>query len=132
MLWSVSFFFDPTFFIIDSSFGMDKDSLFYDVQLARIKIEFRDYVEKMDIVVPFPVTVTTTKIITFSVGDPYKPFCTTVTGRGPHQRYVSYPLIAKLWTFDMLGHGTAAGTCWQNYEAYLGAAKLIKCWRDIL
>ncbi len=83
-------------------------------------------------VVPFPVTVTTTKIITFSVGDPYKPFCTTVTGRGPHPRYVLYPLIAKLWTFDMLGHGTAAGTCWQNYEAYLGAAKLVKCWRDIL
>ena len=32
-----------------------------------------------------PLTVTvTTRIITFSVGRPYKPSFTTVTGRGPH------------------------------------------------
>ena len=35
---------------------------------------------------PLPVTVTT-RIITFLVGDPYKPSFPTVTGRGPHPRY---------------------------------------------
>ena len=34
---------------------------------------------------PLPVTVTT-RIITFSVGDPYKPSFSTVTGRGPHPK----------------------------------------------
>ena len=29
----------------------------------------------------------TTRIITFLVGDPYKPSFTTVTVRGPHPRY---------------------------------------------
>ena len=32
---------------------------------------------------PLPVRVTT-RIITFLVGNPYKPSFTTVTGRGPH------------------------------------------------
>jgi len=32
---------------------------------------------------PFPVTVTT-RIITFLVGNPYKPLFATVTGKGPH------------------------------------------------
>ena len=36
---------------------------------------------------PFPVTVTTW-IITFFIGDPYKPSFTTVTGRGPHPMYI--------------------------------------------
>ena len=39
-------------------------------------------------VVPLPVTVTT-KIITFLVGDPYKPSFATVTGRGDNPRYIS-------------------------------------------
>ena len=36
---------------------------------------------------PLPVTVTT-RIITFLVGNPYKPSFTTVTGRGPHPSYI--------------------------------------------
>ena len=36
---------------------------------------------------PLPVTVTT-KIITFLVGDPYKPSFATVTGRGDDPRYI--------------------------------------------
>ncbi len=35
---------------------------------------------------PFPLTVTT-RIITFVVGDSYKPSSATVTGRGPHPSY---------------------------------------------
>ena len=37
-------------------------------------------------VAPLPVTVTT-RIITFLVGNPYKPSFATVTGKGPHPRY---------------------------------------------
>ena len=37
---------------------------------------------------PLPVTVTT-RIITFLVGDPYKPSFATVTGRGDNPSYVS-------------------------------------------
>ena len=36
---------------------------------------------------PHPVTVTT-RIITFLVGNPYKPSFVTVTGRGPHPIYI--------------------------------------------
>ena len=36
---------------------------------------------------PHPVTVTT-RIISFLVGNPYKPSFVTVTGRGPHPRYL--------------------------------------------
>ena len=36
---------------------------------------------------PFPVTVTT-RIITFLVGNPYKPLFATVTGKGPHPIYI--------------------------------------------
>ena len=36
---------------------------------------------------PFPVTVTT-RIITFLVGNPYKPLFATVTGKGPHPTYI--------------------------------------------
>ena len=42
---------------------------------------------------PLPVTVTT-RIITFLVGDPYKPSFPTVTGRGPHPIYT---WIFKIW-----------------------------------
>ncbi len=36
-----------------------------------------------------PLTVTvTTRIITFLVGDSYKPLFATVTGRGPYPRYM--------------------------------------------
>ena len=35
---------------------------------------------------PFPGTVTT-RIITFLVGNPYKPLFATVTGKGPHPTY---------------------------------------------
>ena len=35
---------------------------------------------------PLPVTVTTRIIDIFSVGNPYKPSFTTVTGWGPHPR----------------------------------------------
>ena len=38
---------------------------------------------------PHPVTVTT-RIITFLIGNPYKPSFATVTGRGPHPRYTYY------------------------------------------
>ncbi len=55
-------------------------------------------------VAPLPVTRT----ITFPVGDPYKPFLTTVTGQGPHRTYIcvislvntqklDYPYIGKPW-----------------------------------
>ncbi len=37
-------------------------------------------------VVPLPVTVTT-RIVTFLVGDPYKPSFATVTGRGDNPKY---------------------------------------------
>lgn len=49
---------------------------------------------------PLPVTVTN-RIITFSVGHPQKPSCTTVTGRWPHQSYISvcqtYPFFVVSW-----------------------------------
>ena len=36
-----------------------------------------------------PLTVTvTTRIITYLVGDSYKPSCATVTGKGPHPNYM--------------------------------------------
>ena len=35
------------------------------------------------------ITVTT-KIITFLIGNPYKPSFTTVTVRGPHPRYIQF------------------------------------------
>ncbi len=35
---------------------------------------------------PLPVRVTT-RIITFLIGNPYKPSFTTITGRGPYQKY---------------------------------------------
>ena len=38
---------------------------------------------------PLPATVST-RIITFLVGDSYKPLFTTVTGMGPHPRYTCY------------------------------------------
>ena len=38
---------------------------------------------------PFPVTVTT-RIITFLVGNPYKPLFATVTGKGPHPKYMNH------------------------------------------
>ena len=40
---------------------------------------------------PLPVTVTN-RIMTFLVGDPYKPPFPTVTGRGPRPKYTSYTL----------------------------------------
>ncbi len=39
---------------------------------------------------PLPVTVT------FSVGNPYKPSFTTVTGRGPHPNHV-YQILLFIW-----------------------------------
>ena len=44
---------------------------------------------------PFPVTVIT-RIITFLVGNPYKPLFATVTGKGPHPRYLSLSLSLSL------------------------------------
>ena len=40
---------------------------------------------------PLPVRVTT-RIITFLVGDPYKPSFATVTGRGDNPMYTPFPL----------------------------------------
>ena len=48
---------------------------------------------------PFPVTVTT-RIITFVVGNPYKPLFATVTGKGPHPSYMTCMLGAKPQTFQ--------------------------------
>ena len=61
---------------------------------------------------PFPLFPVTTRIIIyFLIGNPYKPSFTTVTGRGPHPRYislfttfstnsVSHPvnLVRKVWS----------------------------------
>ena len=46
-----------------------------------------------------PLTVTvTTRIITFLVGDPYKPAFTTVTVRGPYPRYIDVTnLLLTSW-----------------------------------
>ena len=46
-----------------------------------------------------PLTVTvTTKIITFLIGNPYKPSFTTVTVRGPHPNYIIIFIIGQwLW-----------------------------------
>ena len=45
-----------------------------------------------------PLTVTvTTKIITFLMGNPYKPSFTTVTVRGPHPIFT----VGKTWQFDI-------------------------------
>ena len=45
---------------------------------------------------PLPVTVTT-RIITFFVGESYTPLFATVTGRGPHPRYIYiYSMQVKL------------------------------------
>ena len=41
---------------------------------------------------PLPVTVTT-RIITFLVGDPYKPSFATVTGRGDNPIYIVFSQI---------------------------------------
>ncbi len=41
---------------------------------------------------PLPVTVTT-RIITYLVGDSYKPSFATVTWRGPHPKYIYLPRI---------------------------------------
>ena len=48
---------------------------------------------------PFPVTVTT-RIITFLVGDPYKPSFATVTGRGDNPIYCLYWLT---WSVELGG-----------------------------
>ena len=52
---------------------------------------------------PLPVTVTTS-IITFLVGDPYKPSFTTVTGRGDNPRYmgVSKNRVIPKWMVKIL------------------------------
>ena len=44
---------------------------------------------------PLPVTVTT-RIITFLVGDPYKPSFATVIGRGDNPSYIKHwPVLKK-------------------------------------
>ena len=60
---------------------------------------------------PLPVTVTT-RIITFLVGNPYKPSFVTVTGRGDNPRYISvfgcnndfrwpYPIESSPWSLGL-------------------------------
>ena len=63
---------------------------------------------------PLPVTVTT-RIITFLIGNPYKPSLTTVTGRGPHPRYwyISKPLPFVLVGYVFLIAGDV-GSCKQS------------------
>ena len=54
-----------------------------------------------------PLTVTvTTRIITFLVGDPYKPSFTTVTVRGPHPTYTYIHLYIYVPIFNF-------HDCWQ-------------------
>ena len=43
---------------------------------------------------PHPVTVTT-RIITFLIGNPYKPSFVTVTGWGVDRRYMLYAVFSK-------------------------------------
>ena len=61
---------------------------------------------------PLPVTVTT-RIITFLVGDPYKPSFATVTGWGVDPRYIYLHLVEFMvnvckWTspIECLGSGS--------------------------
>ncbi len=46
-----------------------------------------DYIRLYFGLSPLPVTATT-RIITFLVGDPYKPSFATVTGRGDNPNYI--------------------------------------------
>ena len=58
-----------------------------------------DVIERLEFCIglsPFSVRVTT-RIITFLVGDPYKPSFATVTGRGDNPSYVHFsPLDGRL------------------------------------
>ena len=45
---------------------------------------------------PFPVIVTT-RIITFLVGDSYKPSFATITGKGDNPSYISPLKVYLLW-----------------------------------
>ena len=53
---------------------------------------------------PHAVTVTT-RIITFLVGDPYKPSFATVTGWGVHRSYISLGSLLVDWLIGwLIGH----------------------------
>ena len=72
-----------------------------------------------------PVTVTT-RIITFLVGNPYKPLFATVTGMGPHVTAPIYPMYTVsgwnnplILTIDpnFLGHGSSV-FCWVGFQGW--------------
>ena len=50
-------------------------------------------------VVPLPRMLVTTRIIIFLVGNPYKPFFATVTGRGDNPRYFNVFYVLALLVF---------------------------------
>ena len=76
----------------DSTTSMDKtDEIFLRYMLwDELYIFFSGIYSEISIgLSPLPVTVTN-GIITFLVGDPYKPSFATVTGRGDNPRYQKY------------------------------------------
>ena len=74
--------------------------------LNRVDLYFTSFLGDIFRVCPFPVTVTT-GIIPFVVGNPCKPLFATVTGKGPHPRYIifisklSFPKVRSLPSVDM-------------------------------
>ena len=66
---------------------------------------------------PLPVTVTT-RIITFLVGNPFKPLFATVTGRGPHPNYtITCVYIYIYYIFFFIIYSII---CYYHYYCYCG------------
>ncbi len=75
---------------------------------------------------PLPVTVTT-RIITFLVGDSYKPSFATVTGRGPHPACFATRPSSHFWESQWLPNVFHLGRLMR--VAILPAASLSEKWR---
>ena len=65
---------------------------------------------------PFPVTVTP-RIITFLVGNPYKPLFAAVTGKGPHPMY---DVFTYIWLICMVNVPTGAFVCPRSHNLGIG------------
>ena len=77
---------------------------------------------------PHPVTVTT-RIITFLVGNPYKPSFATVTGWGVDPTYLIYIIVFIYFIFDRADQGFICSIykCWLFFFGwYSMESKLIK------
>ena len=76
--------------------------------------EYMEYILELP---PHPVRVTT-RIITFLVGDPYKPSFATVTGSGVDRKYIPRSSMNHIWIESgrYMNWGTwIYGECWYIY-----------------